>query len=71
MYHDQILQMISKDKKSAPRLYREFVENGIGGDLQNPLTKTYGGSILGETFFIKQALDRLKEGGYKPQRNIS
>ncbi len=28
--------------------YREFVENGIGEYLENPFTKTYGGSILGE-----------------------
>ena len=62
VHHDQILKMISKDKKSAPKLYREFVEKGIGGDLENPLSKTYGGSILGEKFFIKQALSRLKEG---------
>jgi len=62
VHHDQILQMISKDKKSAPRLYRTFVENGIGGDIENPFTKIYGGSILGESSFIKQALDRLKEG---------
>lgn len=62
VHHDQILKMISKDKKSAPKLYREFVAKGIGGDLENPFTKTYGGSILGEKFFIKQALSRLKEG---------
>ena len=62
VHHDQILKMISMDKKSAPKLYREFVENGIGEDLENPLTKTYGGSILGEKIFIKQALSRLKAG---------
>ena len=43
-------------------IYREFVAKGIGGNLENPLTKTYGGSILGEKFFVKQALSRLKEG---------
>lgn len=62
VYHDQILQMISKDKKAAPKLYRKFVENGIGGDLKNPFINIYGGAILGKTSFIKQALDRLKEG---------
>ena len=62
VHHDQILKMISKHKKSAPKLYREFVENGIGEYLENPFTKTYGGSILGEKIFIKQALSRLKEG---------
>ena len=62
VHHDQILKMISKDDKLAPKFYREFVEKGLRGDLENPLTKTYGGSILGEKFFIKQALSRLKEG---------
>lgn len=36
--------------------------NGAGGDLENPLSKVYGGSILGETSFIEQALNTLKEG---------
>jgi len=60
--HDQILQMISKDRKNAPNLYKHFVENAAGGDLENPFLKVYGGSILGEKSFIKQALDALKEG---------
>ncbi|MBW2001476.1 MAG: transposase [Deltaproteobacteria bacterium] len=62
VYHEQLLQMISNNKKSAPKLYKEFVESGIGADLENPLSKTYGGSILGEQFFIKQALRKVKEG---------
>ncbi len=62
VHHDQILKMISKDKKSAQKLYRDFVESGIEGDLENPFLKTYAGSILGEKSFIKEALGRLKEG---------
>jgi putative transposase len=62
VHHDQILKMISKNKRSAPKLYKEFVESGIGADLGNPLTKTYGGLILGEKSFIKESLSRLKEG---------
>ncbi|MFC1532031.1 transposase [Thermodesulfobacteriota bacterium] len=46
----------------APKMYKQFVENGMGGDLENPFLKIYGGSILGETSFIKQALNKLKEG---------
>jgi putative transposase len=60
VHHDQILKMISKDKKNAPRMYKQFVENGVEGDLENPFLKTYGGSILGERSFIKQALYKLK-----------
>jgi len=62
VHHDQVLQMISKDRKIAPKMYKQFVENGGGGDLENPFSKVYGGSILGETSFIKQALNTLKEG---------
>ena len=62
VHHDQILQMISKDKKNAPKMYKRFVDNGIGNDLENPFLQIYGGSILGETSFIKQALNTLKEG---------
>ena len=62
VHHDQILQMITKDKKIAPKMYKQFVENGAEGDLENPFSKIYGGSILGKTSFIKQALNTLKEG---------
>ena len=62
VHHEQILQMISKDKKAAPRLYREFVENGIGVDLENLFKKIYGGAILGGESFVKQALGRLRTG---------
>lgn len=60
VHHDQLLQMISKDIKNAPKMYKQFVENGMEGDLENPFLKTYGGSILGERSFIKQALYKLK-----------
>ncbi len=43
-------------------MYKRFVENGMEGDLENPFLKTYGGSILGATSFIKQALNNLKDG---------
>jgi len=62
VHHDQILQMISADEKIAPKIYKQFVENGMGVDLENPFLKIYGGSILGEKSFIKQALNTLKEG---------
>jgi hypothetical protein len=29
VYRDQILKMISKDKKAAPKLYKQFVEDGM------------------------------------------
>ena len=42
--------------KTDYKKFREYI------DLENPLSKTYGGSILGEKFFIKQVLNKLKEG---------
>ena len=65
LYRDQILKMISKDKKAAPKLYKQFVEDGMESDLENPFEKIYGGAILGETSFIKQALGKLKDGVLK------
>jgi len=60
--HDQILQMILADEKIAPKIYTQFVENGMGVDLENPFVKIYGGSIHGEKSCIKEALSTLKEG---------
>jgi hypothetical protein len=60
--HDQILQMISADEKIAPKIYTQFVENGMGVDLENSFLKIYGGSIRGEKSCIKEALSTLKEG---------
>lgn len=57
---DLILGMICKEMGEARRYYREFVESGIGVELENPLTKTYGGIILGSDTFIKDTLKRLK-----------
>jgi len=61
VYSDQILGMIANNSNSAPKRYREFVENGIGNDLENPLNKIYCGAILGGTAFIKDALSKLKD----------
>jgi len=57
---DLILGMVSSNGKSAPREYREFVERGLGEDLENPLARVYGGVILGSKGFVKEALERLK-----------
>lgn len=61
VYRDLILDMMSKNKRSAHNRYREFVERGIGDDIKNPLKDVYGGAILGGKIFIKEILDRLKE----------
>lgn len=58
---DLILAMISKDYKDASRRYREFVEQGIGANLESLLKNVCGGVILGGQRFIKEALSRLEE----------
>jgi len=62
VYPNLILEMISKNRKDAPKKYRDFVEKAIGERLENPLANVYGGAILGGKTFIKQALDKLKDG---------
>ena len=61
VYRDLILGMMSKNKKTAQKRYRELVESGIDEDIENPLKDLYGGAILGGKMFIKEILNRLKE----------
>ena len=60
VYRDLIWEMISSDRKYAPKRYREFVETAINDDLENPLKDVYAGMILGGTSFIKDILGGLK-----------
>ena len=57
---DTILGMSSGKRSEAARCYRDFVENALGEELENPLGKVYGGMILGSKRFIKDALGRVK-----------
>ena len=41
---------------------RIYLENGIGDELENPLSNIYGGAILGGASFIKESINRLKGG---------
>ncbi len=52
-----ILSMISKDSKDRLKHYRQFVESALDVEIENPLSKLYGGVILGGTQFIKMLLD--------------
>ncbi|NIR12420.1 MAG: transposase, partial [Desulfobacterales bacterium] len=58
---DLIWEMISSDRRNAPKSYREFVEKAIDDDLENPLKSVYAGVILGGSRFIKDVLGSLKE----------
>ncbi|MFO7578466.1 MAG: transposase [Pelovirga sp.] len=55
-----ILDTIATNISVARQKYREFVEGGIGIELDNPLKKVSGGVVLGSESFIRQTLDRLE-----------
>jgi hypothetical protein len=58
---DLLLNLISNEKSTAREEYRRFVEGAIGIELDNPLKNTYGGIILGNKWFIKETLRKVKE----------
>jgi len=60
VHRDLILSMISQESQHKRKKYRQFVESGIEGIIDNPLKKTYGGAILGGKTFIKDVLERVK-----------
>jgi putative transposase len=57
---DTILEMLTAKRKEAPVRYRHFVESALGEEIASPLQKVYGGMILGDEGFIKDALARLE-----------
>ena len=61
VFREHIWDMISRERKSAPRRYREFVASSLKEKARNPFEKVYGGVILGERAFIKGVLERLKD----------
>lgn len=56
-----VRQMAGTGKKDTVNQYRSFVESELGGDLENPVEKTYGGIILGGQEFIKATLKKQEE----------
>jgi REP element-mobilizing transposase RayT len=61
VFRDLIWDMISKERKKAPRRYGEFVASALLEKPRNPFEKVYGGAILGERAFIKEVLQRLND----------
>ena len=53
--------MISGEKGYAKQKYKKFVEAAIGRDPDDTHKEVYGGIILGNTSFIKETLERIKE----------
>jgi putative transposase len=57
---DTILEMMTEKKIEAPDRYRDFVEAALGEETASPLQKVYGGIILGDEGFIRNALSRIE-----------
>ncbi len=61
VFRDLIWDMISGERKSAPRRYREFVESSLKEKSRSPFEEVYAGVILGKRSFIKGVLQKLKD----------
>jgi putative transposase len=59
---DLILEMVSQGEKGGAERYRDYVEEAIGWNLEDPLKGVYGGAIFGGLSFIKESLRRLGDG---------
>jgi putative transposase len=57
---DTILEMMTTKRKEAPDRYRNFVESALGEEIISPLQKVYGGMMLGDEGFVRDALARLE-----------
>jgi putative transposase len=57
---ETILEMMTTKRKEAPDRYRNFVESALGEETASPLQKVYGGIILGDESFIRNALARIE-----------
>jgi putative transposase len=66
-----ILGMMAKDSRKAIRLYRDFVSGAIGIKMESPLSRVFGGIILGKEEFIKETLEKLGEEDLRQKKGIS
>lgn len=54
-----LLRTFTEEATRAREMYRSFVEDGLKEDLENPLTKAYGGFILGDEDFVTEVLENI------------
>ena len=59
---EAVLGLLPGGKKESRERYREFVEDALEVELENPLKKVYGGIILGKVGFIKDVIQRIEHG---------
>lgn len=56
-----ILEMLASKPDVARQKYRSFVESALDQVNESPLKKVYGGIILGNVDFIKEALGKIED----------
>ena len=55
-----ILSNYGNDRESAKKRYREYIEESLNTDIENPAKNPYGQIILGDDKFIEKIRNRLK-----------
>ncbi len=55
-----ILAMLESNPDAAKTKYKSFVESALGGEIESPFKKVYGGIILGGSDFIKEVLRKIE-----------
>ena len=65
-----ILGYLGSPGRSTYRRYREFVEEGIGGKLEDPLRKVIASTFLGGEEFIRRMREEYLEGRKMDRRNV-
>jgi hypothetical protein len=58
---DLIWSLIARERKNAPKRYREFVETALAQKSRSPFEEVYGGVILGGASFVREVLQRLND----------
>jgi putative transposase len=54
--HSFVLALFAKDPVNARSKYKKFVEDGMQEDLENPLSKVFAGTILGDEDFVLEVM---------------
>ena len=55
---EAVLGYFDKDKKRAQGLYRDFVEKALGKEMEDPLSKVFASTFLGNDRFIEWAKEK-------------
>jgi len=66
---DFILGQVSEDKQRAYKKYRDYVREGVGKNLQDPLDRTVASTMLGSEEFIEWVREKWVKKA-RPHRDI-